>query len=1242
MKKVWIILPIVLIVAAATVLGLFAAGVFDKNGEESTPVIANAVTASATDAGVFKDLAQDTYFDVKMPSATLKNYVSVTDNRKRTVGMKIKQVISAEEGIYRITAENGFEERSTYRITLYGASFVAEQYKDLKTFIFTIKGDEEITPVVEQNKSIIETDISGTTVEPVEPTPGTTYYNVTLASAAESRFAPGTVFLAKKPGDDILSKDFSILYNGKIEGYLYENMAAYVALEESEVVDGKEKIYCRLAYFNEVIEKADIYQDIVIDEKNFDFDEFAIQEALENSEFAEVLLATAQQAYDLFEKSFKYEVNDGKKGPRQVVTFTVGLDGNKVILDIKYTITIAKGVNVVVGIKNTVTLRPSLNCDYDISSGEFDLEFDFSVNIDTVTECTVTMDTAKGTINCATVEEFKEKFVELLKMNTNEKAICGAEIPIYSYKYPIYCFVLGVEFGVDLNFNISGDLSFGYTYNTNIVAGVTYVDDEFTSYKSMETSQSANDLVLLGKVEARAGVYVKLTASVLEVVGIGFKIKVGAYAELGGQLRLDMQAALNKELHVVKGYYITGGLYLGADFQVKAGIDIPVIGYKGIDKTWPIAEVKYPLFEYGSKYLPTEILDSGKTIQIYGKSVEYSKVNVKAFNLYSATDVSSIELPLDRFDIVYIDDAADYITLKDGYVNVKPTVGVEFNATIELVSKSDSYVKGRVTFHKSAIMPTCEETTAVFDKNAPSDVVFDVSLNTSTYLGLSLNGTAVTKGISVDGTGKITMYSTYLKDLAVGEHVFTYKSNRGVVYLTVNVVNSEPITVSGATKSYSKRTGGDVSFDLDLKGNKVASVEGLEPSQYAVGSSGKVFRIFGAVFTNKEVGAYNYRVTAANGRYVDITVNVIDDRLPKLYSNYFGFHKNSLNKVDVNVPFEQYAYVVKSVIGPNLHTYDYVCTDGNLCISKDYLMALDAGEQKFEIVLSGKNSELTLKFTVDVRENVSLIAGSSYAVFDKNAPKDVEYIIYASSANVTVDGLSTSKYSFSGNLLTINKNYLSTLDLGENVLTVHMGDASLELTLKVIDTGEPEIALANGGKLYLTYDKATNADISFDVRLGSASFDRIDDSAVRYSAVTENGVTKVTLAASYLNSLSYGEHEYDVLTTVNRMTLVLKVVDSSTPAPNGSTTLSYVKSSLGASDLTVYFFNYGCDIVSIEAIGSAAPALGEYTFDVDTGIFTLTKAYLDTLTEGDYTSFALTFNDTNATTLNINVAVSVD
>ena len=200
MKKVLIIIPIVIVIAAATVLGLFAAGIIgNKGGEPVAQAFENSVTAEDQ---FFGELPEDTYFDIRAdrdPSTAMDNFVIIRNNKGEKVVLKSTKL---EDGTYRITAKDGFKKRSSFQIWLYAAEFVAEEYQGLTTFIFRTKGENVDSEYIEINDEIQDLRASKdeTTVECVTVGDEVFYY-VTFPTAANERFKKGDVFLAKQPAD---------------------------------------------------------------------------------------------------------------------------------------------------------------------------------------------------------------------------------------------------------------------------------------------------------------------------------------------------------------------------------------------------------------------------------------------------------------------------------------------------------------------------------------------------------------------------------------------------------------------------------------------------------------------------------------------------------------------------------------------------------------------------------------------------------------------------------------------------------------------------------------------------------------------------------------------------------------------------------------------------------------------------------------------------------------------------------
>ena len=136
-------------------------------------------------------------------------------------------------------------------------------------------------------------------------------------------------------------------------------------------------------------------------------------------------------------------------------------------------------------IKNTIYITPNVNFDYDIDGTDLDLQLDLGVNLKTTTVCTIDMETSDAKIQAKDIEDFKKKFKDIVSGKTAEKGIVGAELPIYSYKYPIYCFVLGIEFGVDIDLGIKAQIAFEYEMYGGLKTSISLKAEEHEAVGAM-------------------------------------------------------------------------------------------------------------------------------------------------------------------------------------------------------------------------------------------------------------------------------------------------------------------------------------------------------------------------------------------------------------------------------------------------------------------------------------------------------------------------------------------------------------------------------------------------------------------------------------------------------------------------------------------------------------------------------------------------------------------------------------
>ncbi len=1260
MKKVLIVIPILIVVAAAAVLGLFAAGIIGNKGGEP---VAQAITESAEELGFFGDLKEDAYFDIladKDPSTAMDNYVVIRDKKGDKVALRSTRL---ETGLYRITAREGFKKRSSYQIWIYAAEFAAEKYAGLTTFIFRTEGEEADTLVVKED--IERTERAGTQVELV--TIGEdSFYNVILAYAAEKRFQEGDVILAQKPNEEDVDPDLAPLYEGDIEGYEYNGLAAYTVLRESQVVNGREEIFCRLSKLDEVIEEMDIYKKLEISEDTLTVNEEAIRDALENSDlFAAVVEAAnetyEQEAVDLI--SFKgglpaVTVRSEAPVVKAGVSWEVETDRIRLVCTIS--ITFAKSATLILQFDNTITLEPvfDASCSFDTSGVDLDLNVGMKLRTETV--FSIKMEVSDVNNIPKSFETFKQNLVK--KENALDNKPVGGDIPFFSYNVPIWIFVLEFEIGMEMNFEIRAEIGFEYRYVTETEFGITFVNGSFDVYKSFTSKGTASDLVLLGHVRAECGVYVRFNVTCLKIVGVGVRASAGIYGDLDGQIRMEFMTE-ETEGNFIMGYYIAGGAYVSLKFHLKAGFSLPIIGFVGFKKDFEIKKWEFPLFEFGSKYLIRSADD--QAIEIRGPNAKIPDINAVAYDITLLRDELNFPVSVNEFKFEYLDDAEKYLTFspKDGLVFVKSSVGEEFTKKIKLIAKTNKEATCILTFHKDAVMPTCEKPELKYDVKDGGDLVFDVKLNQSDFIVLS--GENITAAnYTVDATGRLTMSGNFLSSLPMGEHTFIYSTSRGSIYLTVIVANSTPISVEKNTATFNKSAKANVTFKLSLSGNYVKSVSDLDKSDYYVDKSGTMV-IFALGLMDQEVGEKTFVITSSNDTTALVKINVKDDRAPALYQDTYPFGKSAAVRKDVVVSFEKYGYTLSKVDGNGITASDYVIKGNEVTLKASFLSTLTAGEYLFALKFRSGNGETSRNVTVKVIENASLLAYNSYAVFDKDDPTDASFnVVSTGTLLLQGNGVASANYSYSGSTLTIKSTFLSTLPLGENVFVAKSGTESASLTVKVENNVTPQIvsddAQTREGVLSLYYEKAKEKELYFEMILGGYPIKQVVSDgapelqyAVKESA--EKGTTRLTINPDFLKSINCGSYEYRIVTDVISMLFTLTVTNSAEPTPISQTSLSYTKGTKG--DLTVKFVSNDKEIKKIECFGSnlannaMASAIGmgeQWQWDSATETLTLVGGeycYAEYLSAGYY-KLVLYFgdpkekNESKWTTVNIGLTVN--
>ncbi|MEG3068236.1 MAG: X2-like carbohydrate binding domain-containing protein [Syntrophaceticus schinkii] len=383
-------------------------------------------------------------------------------------------------------------------------------------------------------------------------------------------------------------------------------------------------------------------------------------------------------------------------------------------------------------------------------------------------------------------------------------------------------------------------------------------------------------------------------------------------------------------------------------------------------------------------------------------------------------------------------------------------VGWDFNDTWSIEgSKNNGYpfLKNNPPATSATISPT----TAFFDKKAGSqaDVTTTITWNSAT------NVTAVKKGdaaltVNTDYTvagNTLTIKKEYLAALAVGDVALTIEFDKGdAAALNISVSDTTPVT-----------------YTLTLSGDGLTSDPGA-----------------GAITENTSV---TITVTPTAGKQVaTFTVNGIDKKAKLVNSKYtFTIIEDTTVAVTYeDIPPVKYAITIANVEGGTATvTTDPAAEASEGATVTVSIAGIEAGKQfksitvtdadsgavaittvtageSYTFTMPAKAVTVTVAVAVEAIPVVSAAINPTTASFDKKAGSQADVtttITWNSATNVTAvkkgDAALTvnTDYTVAGNTLTIKKEYLAALAVGDVALTIEFdkGDAAA-LNISVSDT----------------------------------------------------------------------------------------------------------------------------------------------------------------------------------------------
>ena|GEM_PF-5652159 len=256
----------------------------------------------------------------------------------------------------------------------------------------------------------------------------------------------------------------------------------------------------------------------------------------------------------------------------------------------------------------------------------------------------------------------------------------------------------------------------------------------------------------------------------------------------------------------------------------------------------------------------------------------------------------------------------------------------------------------------------------------------------------------------------------------------------------------------------------------------------------------EILGIYPSYLAGMETGTTNLTIDFEHGEDAVVSIEIIESISATISPENVTFDKkvSAQENVTTTVTLNNASKVsditnVGSTIGPD----NYIFDGTTLKILKDYLALQDVGETVLNVDFDvGESANLTVNITDTTPVSASIAPAT--ATFDKNPAEqsNVSTIITwgdASSINAVSNGVSSltagDNYILNGDDLTINKEYLATLGIGDVNLTIDFDvGENTNLTVTVSESTSATISPATAN-----FDKATPANVSTNIIWGDAS-----------------------------------------------------------------------------------------------------------------------------------------------------------
>lgn len=1092
---------VVLLVAMFVVAILAIAGVF--NTQLNNGVAFAEEDARVNEQHMFRGFDANTVLyiqavDGSIPNGTADTFVNVLDNNYAKVNMTwdTERDVNGNKGV---KPADGWKEGMFYSVSLAtGYRFVNEAYKDCDSFMCIVAAKESTEADTKVKEGIIYLQEGKFTAK--QNAVDASLYTLTVEGSAPS-------------GENLV-----FVYNNGLEseayrqagiGHITDNGTSYsLTVEAAEAADVYDYIYVNKSYD--------------VQEGDIQFDLAATEASIRNSDW---FLAAVHYLYG--EELAETTKDDNKKID---VKFDPGFTpGSPSVVTLNITITFkvfdeANG-SIVVKIANTFT--PVF--DVHIQDNDDGKAFDVSLDLDVETKATLE---AKYANSWSSLDEKDNKLTEianglasLVKKITSDK-LGNADNSAKPYTFakwiiPIGSLPICIEdsLGFELGASFAGEVGAVATNSFHATFGVVYAGGDLRSYHNVDDTFHFDNVTMAGAASAKVGLFNEVGISAYGTISVDLGVHAGVYADLAGRLSLsgdDIIALFKNEksFNIVPAYYFETGVYVDLDAQGK------VFGFT--IKKMNLLNKKFPLYTAGHKYLPMSFVESEEDDTIYMQNSYFYLVGWDV----NALDIQDVggkafekNLAWSEFDY----EVGDNLRL-DGNVVYAKTAD-EFESYITITSKVNKELSKTVKVVKNPEAPTTTQAEQIFDRNDAFDVIWNVMLNSSKLLSVSIDGDTLLEDTQYTyGSNSLRIYTPVFAGKSYGAHKVVVESSKGYLNLTARVINSAAVSVDDATVVFDKANAHATVWDMNLQGNAVTSlkegVAAVNAKYYSYRESVEQFVILASYWNDKACGSYTESLTLSNGEVYNLNVVVKDSRKAKLNTTVYEYVLGS--GANLNLDVEAYDNAANAISQVELE--GQVKSTDAAVVPAAMFADKAAGSYSGSVTVGGEQ----LFFTVNVTGAEStLVVPVKKKAFAKSSNEDVVFQAkIPANANVTIadcDG-----YEIGDASITIKASFLKAQKGTEWKGTVSSGSNSVVLTVSLINDVLPSL----NSNSFVADGNVVRVDWNLQ--------------EVSYTDVVVEGLAadQYELSQSYMTiqtaGLAYGENAVTIYTPVNSLSLSIK------------------------------------------------------------------------------------------------------